>query len=868
MNTDPLAVLFERFRSRGSTAALARVFDASAPALLRIARRLTGDLAQAEDAVQSTFLAAIERSAAFDAARPLEPWLVGILVRQVGLLRRGAARVVDPARLEPQPAVGPEQAAEQAELAAAVESALRGLDEHDRAVLVPWLSGEARGRELAQRVGVGGSTLRMRLHRGLARLRRALPAGFGAGLVLSAAEREALGRARSLVLTQATRAAAGTAATTAAGTAGAKLVAALLIAGATIGGAALLRQTAARSKDGSAAPASAHSVAATAGAGDRGAVAAVRASDPAATDRPDAPTEPEDSGITTTTTATQITKGDGSEFVALQVVDEHLEPIAGAHLRIFDENAAQPAPLAEGASGSDGGFRLEPAKATSFRFVCEKEGYAREASGAMLRSTVRVVLAKGRPLAGRITRDDGAAVAGAIVELADHAARFVGPLATTSDPEGAYRFDHVDAPIRWVRARSRDGRRVGFASTEQLQRDPEGGGDLVLHETSRLEIRVRAGSDGRPLAGALVVVVAGPNGAKWQDSLARVAGRFQDLFPFGAVARTDDQGRASVEALPSQTRLRVTAVAEGFAPAWCRVASLHAGETQEASLALDAPCRAAGCVRDAAGAPIARASVALEPIDAVEELGAIACGELGGDPFGFRTTTRADGSFELDGLPPVPDHLLRFGANHEEAEAPLHLAHAGDVATGIELTLGLRVKISGRVVAEDGAAPKGTQVFRAPASDLAQLDDDGNFEFVVNSRLGVTVVAIAPGYVHAQESLAGPLDLVSNPVTITLKRGSSIEGRVEDASHRPVGGARVIAWPADPTPEEVARTGGWLTEMNLASTTSSADGAFRLRGLPERKVRLMVTAAGFDEFAIQRLDPGAQEVAVVLTPSR
>src|SRR5215831_16552186 len=113
MSTDTLARRFEHYRRRGSTAALARVFDATAPALLRIARRLTGDLAQAEDAVQSTYLAAIERAAAFDAMRPLEPWLVGILVRQVGLLRRSAARVVDPARLEPAAPADPAQVAEQ-----------------------------------------------------------------------------------------------------------------------------------------------------------------------------------------------------------------------------------------------------------------------------------------------------------------------------------------------------------------------------------------------------------------------------------------------------------------------------------------------------------------------------------------------------------------------------------------------------------------------------------------------------------------------------------------------------------------------------------------------------------------------------------
>ena len=877
MSTRTLARLFDHYRRRGSTAALARVFDATAPALLRIARRLTGDLAQAEDAVQSTFLAAIERASAFDAARPLEPWLVGILVRQVGLLRRSAARAIDPSRIEPAAPVDPAQAAQEAELVAAVEAALRDLDARDRAVLVPWLAGDARGRELAERAGVGGSTLRMRLHRGLARLRRALPAGFGTGIVLAAAEREALARSRSIVVAAArsaiatSLAAAGAAATaTATGATIAKLAAAVLLVGSAIGGVVIARRAASTS-GGASTPAGAEQpLASAASATTSTGVAAVRSADPVAQGGSDDRNGVDVGPITSSTTQIMVSRPQlplSREF-ALTVVDPRGAPIAGARLRLFDGEATDAGPFVEGPSASDGTFRLVPEHATNFFVVVEKEGFVRSLSSASVRTTSRVELSEGSTLAGLVRDDDGAPVASATVELADMVARLAGPLTTTSGPDGRYRFDHVAPPLRWLRARSPDGARVGFVEAKRLLRDRDASGDLVVRAPARLALQLRARADGRPVEGALAVVRAGPDSAKTRNMEERGASRLCDLVPFGATVHGDGEGRMVVEALPAAAPLRVAVAAAGFAPAWREIAPLRAGELREETLELDRPCRVDGFVRDCSGAPLANAAVALAPVEAIDELRSIARGELGGDPFGFETTSGADGSFALDGLPPLANHRLRFEWNHQVAFAALSLPNGGDVASGVELTVGLRVRITGRVVAEDGPAPKGTQLFRAPASDLAKLDADGNFEFVVNSRLEVVLCAVATGYVHAQERLAAPLDVEENHVVITLKRGGSIEGRVEDGAHKPVAGARVAAWPADPTPDESTRMGGWLTEMPFAAAESAADGSFRLRGLPERSARLVVTAAGFEEAAIARLDPGARDVAVTLTTAR
>ena len=74
--------LFARFRRTGDPEALARVFDAVAPKLLAVARHLVTDAAEAEDVVQATFVAAIERAHSFDPKRRLLPWLIGILGRE------------------------------------------------------------------------------------------------------------------------------------------------------------------------------------------------------------------------------------------------------------------------------------------------------------------------------------------------------------------------------------------------------------------------------------------------------------------------------------------------------------------------------------------------------------------------------------------------------------------------------------------------------------------------------------------------------------------------------------------------------------------------------------------------------------------
>lgn len=180
----PLEALFERFRAHGDVAALAQVFDRTAPSLVALAHHLVRDRAEADDLVQSTFVAAIEGAATFEAGRPLEPWLAGILARQAARVWRARSRADRTGREEFATLTEPAGALEERELVDALQLALARLEPRDRDVLRRYLGGE-RPHEIAARERRSAGAVRMQVMRGLERLRRWLPRGLHAWFPLA-----------------------------------------------------------------------------------------------------------------------------------------------------------------------------------------------------------------------------------------------------------------------------------------------------------------------------------------------------------------------------------------------------------------------------------------------------------------------------------------------------------------------------------------------------------------------------------------------------------------------------------------------------------------------------------------------------------
>ncbi|MCP3914312.1 MAG: sigma-70 family RNA polymerase sigma factor [bacterium] len=176
---ESLEELFARYRERDDLDALARVFDRVAPRLLALARHLTSDRAAAEDLVQATFLVAIERRRRFDPSQRLTGWLTGILTRTA----RNRSRKRSPELVEVTAEGGsdPLRDAASREFAAERERALQRVPAAYRPVVTMHVERHQAPGEIARELGRSPSTVRVQLHRGLAHLRRALPAGFALG---------------------------------------------------------------------------------------------------------------------------------------------------------------------------------------------------------------------------------------------------------------------------------------------------------------------------------------------------------------------------------------------------------------------------------------------------------------------------------------------------------------------------------------------------------------------------------------------------------------------------------------------------------------------------------------------------------------
>ena len=197
----------------GSHDALAALYDRYADAVFAAASRLTSDRGLAEEVVQETFLALWNRAETFDPTLgSLAAWLYTIARnRTVDRLRAagrrppliplssaaatgsstgGASGEADADALERVLAGGamiagavppptPEMAVALTELRTALQSALAGMPDDERIVIVLAYGEDLSQSEIAERLGWPLGTVKTRTRRALARLRDVLGSGVG-----------------------------------------------------------------------------------------------------------------------------------------------------------------------------------------------------------------------------------------------------------------------------------------------------------------------------------------------------------------------------------------------------------------------------------------------------------------------------------------------------------------------------------------------------------------------------------------------------------------------------------------------------------------------------------------------------------------
>ncbi len=200
---------FQRYRQRGDVAALADVFDRTAPEVLRVAHHMVRDSAQAEELLQETFVAAIRSAEAYDASQRLVPWLLGILSNLARSAWRKNARVPDPARLRTRAEAAP---ASPEDVRDAVNGVLDEIPEPYRATLVLHLQHELSPVQIAHALNLPPATVRSHIHRGLKIVRRKLPPSTAPGVLaaMPLTLTTGLGAVREAVLVKAAALAAPT----------------------------------------------------------------------------------------------------------------------------------------------------------------------------------------------------------------------------------------------------------------------------------------------------------------------------------------------------------------------------------------------------------------------------------------------------------------------------------------------------------------------------------------------------------------------------------------------------------------------------------------------------------------------------------
>jgi protocatechuate 3,4-dioxygenase beta subunit len=423
-----------------------------------------------------------------------------------------------------------------------------------------------------------------------------------------------------------------------------------------------------------------------------------------------------------------------------------------------------------------------------------------------------------------------------------------------------------DVPPGTYRVRAE---RSGYVAREHGQRLPNQPGRTLDiragQELSTIDISLPRGAviagrvldeAGEPFAGVRVMA----------QQLRYAAGR---LAPFpGASAITDDFGEYRISGLGPGTYVVVGSSTEtwlnekkqsvGFAETYFpgeRTGGQRivlAGGQERTNLdfvmTMSRTSRISGVARSAGGAPASAQPVSLSP--EYREFGAIST--VGG----FRTSAAADGSFEIQNVPPGK-YQLRSSSGDGEV-AVLHLDVTGEDITGLVLARQLGSRVSGIITTDDGSAPEfpPSRVRIEPiATDPDRMLPTSRFmpDRVAKPDWTFSVPNIAGPFLFRMVGLpeewmigavrlhgadmtdvatdvpAGGKDLAGVEIVLTRKV-ATVGGSVVDRDGKPVSGATIVVFTED--------RDLWGPGTRFIKTARpSEDGAFSVTGLPRGTYR-------------------------------
>jgi RNA polymerase sigma-70 factor (ECF subfamily) len=768
---DPLSRAFERYRRHGDARALGTVFDALAPRLLSLALHLSPRPADAEDLLQETFVRAMLAAHQFDCARPLEPWLCGLMANAAQNLRRREARRshADLADVDDRAvAAGPAAQAERSELVGVLRMHINALPNEQRQALLLQLQHGLSPAEIAEVLAVPAGTIRMRLLRGLRALRRLLPAGLAALFGLGT-ESRGLAAVRATVMRRATAVPTSIGAAVLLGAAAWQYIVAvgallLLVVGAVIALRPALRMGLPEQVPAAAATASPASArqADTSRAGtldDRVGEAARReVAAPTAVRR-------------VSVHVTQRLRGEP---------DATAFPLPGAAVTVYHSGDRDRTTRVADTTGDVTFAELAPGR-WRVKVDCDVslDSVTRDVDVTAADAAVQVALEFPSRLQGIVIDSDGLPVADAEIWSGFCLPGVVSPLAAigrqcaVTRPDGGFSV-LVGGMMGAVSAR-KDGHAASWSVPPVMRSATQDQVRLVLGASPAAVHGVVLGANGGPAAGATVALAlqAGGNGFS-----VRAADGSEVRTPVPVVVTTDRLGTFTVRGLRPGTYTCWAEVKGGILSR-----SFEATAFATAEVCVDAGARATlrGIVRDRDGAPLAGANVVV----------------LAGDGREVRwDTTGPDGTFGVLSVPAGPLRVqTRRGAR---VAAEVSVTPGPGESVHCELATDEHPVVGGVLVGEDGVAIGGWCVRAEVGAEVSEVltSPDGTFvcfgsgagplQLRVMCRVGSDEVVLS-----REDVPAGSLDLRLQVPAAKLPEGV-LTGRVVDETGASLPGVTAV----------------------------------------------------------------------------
>lgn len=519
------------------------------------------------------------------------------------------------------------------------------------------------------------------------------------------------------------------------------------------------------------------------------------------------------------------------------------KPIAGATVLRPDEEESDPGTK----TGPDGKAVLRGLANDWVRITASAPGYgpkteSKGIGGSDKATSLEIALSKGAAVSGRVIDEAGQPIAGARVWAMDAANAWEGGAgertAETTAKDGTFTIAALAQGSYLFFAKDEAHAPAATTPVAVAGESPTTGVEIVMKAAASLA-GVVVDQEGEPVAYATV----------------RLSSKTYSADMVYRQAAADDKGTFLIKGLP-RTALRVRAEGEEASSAAVDIDLATTPNKTDLRLVLDRTATIAGVVVDDVDEPVPEATVTAYPDFMAGEVDWVMASNA-------TATTDGDGRFVLKGL---DEGKFRVWASRDSGGSKRSsgregvAAHTGD--TSVRLVLPAPGGIEGTIVMENGTKP-----------ELAIIS--AGWEDRVTAKGGAfTMRELQPGKYDLRivgpefaQKTVGDVEVKAGKTTdvgeVVVRRGRKLSGKVVDAKGAPVPGARVLFGKmlfgdGKQTGSEDEETSA---QMGMRTTTTDADGAFAVSGVPRTSGSIVAEHATLGRSLSMKIPAGSEDIA-------